>query len=248
MTDTNAPRFSAERRDDLQKQGLVDPQIQMLETVLPLIAVLVTNQPRLQDVRAELHEVAHTVKRLQDLLSGLEQAGKANEVKSWIENVQREDKSISLLMQRISNGARAEALLAIQTSEILAGVADDVVGRADKVLADVALVVHRAIGGLPRDSATGKLRQRRPNSATVGPIWLIHNALLAGWEKAYLPSSSGHSPPFTMKISASANSEFREIVGICYETATAHRDVDPERAIRRYVRRKKDRELSQTPQ
>src|SRR5260370_35733290 len=126
MTDSNGPRFSSERRDDLQKQGLVDPQIQMLETVLPLIAVLVTNQPRLQDVRAELHEVAHTVKRLQDLLSGLEQAGKANEVKSWIESVQREDKSISLLMQKISNGTRAEALLALQTSEILAAVADEV--------------------------------------------------------------------------------------------------------------------------
>ena len=64
------PRFSDEYRADLRRLGLVDAQIEKLETpVLPLIAMLTSNKPKLQGVRDELEAVARYIRAAHDRLS-----------------------------------------------------------------------------------------------------------------------------------------------------------------------------------
>jgi hypothetical protein len=56
--DTDKPRFSAERRGDLQRLGLIDEQIEELEAILPMCCLLITDDPPLRDVRDELDLIA----------------------------------------------------------------------------------------------------------------------------------------------------------------------------------------------
>ena len=60
-SNTEKPCFSAERRGDLQRNGLLDAQIEELEAVLPMCRLLTTDDPRLGSVREELELVARAL-------------------------------------------------------------------------------------------------------------------------------------------------------------------------------------------
>jgi len=244
MTDTDPSRFSDERRGDLRRLGLLDAQIETLEMVLTQICVLGSNQPRHQDVRAVLDELVRGGRQFQKRLSLLriERAGNRRQLNRWLRGVERKGRN-ALRAMPVTNAARAEALLKMEMAEVYLDVRENVVGRTGRMLKDLLRVTQQAISLLPTDPETGNLRQRRTNSAAITPIGLIHDALVSGWNEAH-PPSAGPPPPFTIKVSSSANSPFREIVGICYETATGTRDLDPERGIRAYRRRLKGRERS----
>lgn len=79
-------------------------------------------------------------------------------------------------------------------------------------------------------------KQQRRKQADSRPIERIDKALLEGFTKAHKPPF----PPYTLKVSSSDGSTFRQIVGICYE-AMGQEHCDPERAIKNYLRITKHR-------
>lgn len=101
------------------------------------------------------------------------------------------------------------------------GVGSDAIER----LADVSGGLNRALADLPEI-------QRRPYSASARPVQCLDEALCFGW--ANRPLSSSHVYPHEPSINPT--SPFRAVVCICYEAFTDVRDIDPERAIKAYLR------------
>ncbi len=93
-----------------------------------------------------------------------------------------------------------------------------------KSLAVAIDVVKDSIASTP----PGPVRHR---AATTLPIQIIHSAYQLGLMLAGLDPASGG-----MKPSVSPTSDFRRMVGICYEAIDAS-TTDPERAIKAYLRK-----------
>ena len=79
----------------------------------------------------------------------------------------------------------------------------------------------------------------RSRTALWIPVGTIDGALRDGWEQArrqQLPAKGlAEQVPEQFQPTATQDSTFREVVGICYEAAGAGVDADPLRAIRAYV-------------
>lgn len=97
----------------------------------------------------------------------------------------------------------------------------DTLPTALKALAAADIVIQRALADLPN-------KQRGSVAADFRPVALIKEALLRGFIKAHKPPF----PRYTLRVSSSEGSTFREIVGICYEAMG--KNTDPERAIKEY--------------
>ena len=153
MSNSNSatPRFSAERREDLHRLGVIDAQIDALEAILPGCRVLTRDSPRLQDVREELQAVASAISATVKSISLLEQA------------------------DRKSAPARFEALNRMQKASYEGGGDLDEEVRAAR---DALCALHRAACKAIDELGN---KQRRSNSAAARPIELIHDALTRGW-------------------------------------------------------------------
>jgi len=100
--------------------------------------------------------------------------------------------------------------------------------------------------GLPRffgeAISTLPLSQRRHRTADLRPVRRIAEGLLKGWLDAQ--GASKPLPAYMLRESSSPSSPFRKIVIICYRAIGL--DLDPERAIKAYIRwgKERDRETS----
>lgn len=102
-------------------------------------------------------------------------------------------------------------------------------------LADgAAAVLSNAIAALPR--------QRRSDAGSYYPIERIDRAIMKGLI-AVKAGKDRTTPKFNNKLRPSSNptSNFRQIIGLCYDTI-GQRNNDPERAIKAYVARCKARQ------
>ncbi|MHB8455362.1 MAG: hypothetical protein ACYDDO_11860 [Acidiferrobacterales bacterium] len=95
--------------------------------------------------------------------------------------------------------------------------------KATEVLSSLLTVVERVRLDLPKT-------QRR-NVADFTLVARIDEALRRGFMKAH----KSPYPPYTLHVTSSPNSEFRRIVGIYYEAITGISDIEPERAIKKYI-------------
>ena len=102
----------------------------------------------------------------------------------------------------------------------------------------VATVCNEAVAMLPSQT-----RDRKADPRIVG---MIYSDLVSGRAKEHIairkgdgPSTARKLPKDRIELSSSPGSRFREIVCICYEAMT-DKEVDPERAIKSFIRARKD--------
>lgn len=112
---------------------------------------------------------------------------------------------------QISGGGRRHAMGGMRLNE------------TSKSLAMAKEVIGEAIAGIPTEPA-------RHRQASAFPIKVIYSAVQVGFILA------GQEPvPPGLKPSVSPTSNFRRLIGICYEAIDAP-TADPERAIKAYVK------------
>lgn len=134
--------------------------------------------------------------------------------------------SLGEMLKGKMTGARKVALLMLCDAAVRRG-GYQMIERAPIPQNQLSKIFAEARAALPKQS-----RQR----ATPRPVQLIWQAIIGAHERPQ---------PNRIHLSWSPGSAFREIVGICYEAMTGKRDVDPERAIKAFVRGKRNREARQ---
>ncbi|MGH8470726.1 MAG: hypothetical protein ACREVY_17700 [Gammaproteobacteria bacterium] len=132
----------------------------------------------------------------------------------------------------------------------------EAVCRSDK---EVELLDPAGLEALVRicDDALAMLpNQTRHRDADPRIIDWIYNDLIGGHGEEHCIVHDGDdwsgtgaaTPPFEIKPSSSPESQFRNIVAICYEAMTGEPSADPERAIKAFVKRHKEQMGRQMPQ
>ena len=206
MTEGGQPIFSPAQRQRLRSLGLIDAQIDELETnALPLSRAWLRKPPTLQDVRDELQALFDAMERAAAAMSRLLSA----------------DKFTPAMRE-------AQARLLMACFEIHHDPHDnhDHVEKAFDALSRAKAVVQYAQESLPKT-------QRRHEAASVLPVKCIDKALLSGFIKGHKGCMT--LPRYELRRSYSPKSKYRRIVGICYEAMGQQVNKGPERAIKAFI-------------
>jgi hypothetical protein len=200
------PAFTADQRKRLLALGLLQSQIDELEAVLPLAAAFIQAPPALADVRDCLVRISGAQKRASKEL-------------------------LRLLDVAPTLPALLEAQYRVLAADSLASNRDpgETVRVANYALFAAGAVFQRALDDLPPPPT-----QRRHRAASAIPIFQLDAAMLRGFIKSH-GETARPMPLYAPKRSASPGSQYRRIVGICYE-AMGQRNTDPERAIKAFIR------------
>jgi len=208
----SAPEFTQDQRRRLRECGLIDAQIDEVETfALPICLALLTRPPTMQEVRNELIVVSKALERAHEAMAALSSAN-------------------------LAAPGRFEASQRVLMAEYNLQGDGSVFEKTLAQLVATQAVLNHAQAELPEGP-------RRDPAASAMPVNRIDQALLSGFVKWY-STEDAPMPHYMMKPSASPGSDFREIVGLCYE-AMGRQNSDPERAIRAYVKWRKDRDRVQ---
>jgi hypothetical protein len=203
--------FTAAQRAELQRLGVPDVAIRMLEVRgVPFIRKCLEPPPRMSDVRAELRKTQKAILAAHEAIERLfNPPANAPHVK----------------------GA-AEALTGSGRRHLHGGIP---LNRASEALIPAGKVIASAIARLPKTPSRYKAANPRPVDEIAD---LLHQGcqwagLPAVPVEGGLPGQITFTPH--LQPSASPTSAFRRIVGICYERA-GFPTTDPERAIKAYIK------------
>ncbi len=208
-----SPVFSEDQRHDLRALGVLDRQLERLETeALPGCIALLSASPTMTDVRTELDTLAANIRATHAQLARMARnhdVGAADREalarfygEMSDDDICPEDRSDpSALLRQLDNALRA---------------------------------AERALSSLPQ-------QQRRYAAASPAPIRRIDEALKRGWADANYTIRLGDEPvtsraiPEPYPFPPSRNGAFADVIRICYEVVLGIRDADPARAVRAYV-------------
>lgn len=226
--------FNENQKNELKTLGVLDAQIVELEKVLPTCRAWTADAPPMQDVLDELMDFSKAINGAHDSIVKMSQAGKT--IPARFEAQQRIEVAYSDIAIPLGGYDGADQLLK----------------RAQEALIAVQEVVANALQNLPRT-------QRRSYAANTRAIEWIDNALTLTFANQHYPVSSGEydpadtsalqmptpPPPYPFPVSSGVTRPFRIIAGICYQVITGKPDVDPERAIKTYLKQRKTRDEKQ---
>lgn len=222
--------FTAVQLRELQRLGCEPEQITELRHAFPRIRLALHRRAARNAVKASLETVAKHADAL------LKELGK-------------------IAMQ--TDPARAAANLIIEEVYWRHFPDDSGPWSAHHMLPRLRAVADGARSGIEKLPA----KPTRHHTANPLPIRAIDHALISGWSKVHVhihhvredtPSqwaahAKAHPPagPYPRRFIASdaPKSAFREVVGICYEAAGAEVDTDPLRAIRAYLKLKREKHV-----
>jgi hypothetical protein len=145
----------------------------------------------------------------------------------------------------------AEEILAGNTPEcrVAEGFLSEAVCRSGKEVELLDAARLEALARICDGALTILPKQTRHRDADPRPIQGIYEDLIRGHGTEHYilgdgddrPATGTHPPPFTIKPSSSQGSQFRNIVSVCYEAMTDDPDADPERAIKAFIKQRKER-------
>ncbi|MBI3375006.1 MAG: hypothetical protein HY017_25065 [Betaproteobacteria bacterium] len=205
MNVTGRPTFSPEQRAELHRLGAIDAQIDELEANALPISLAWLRNPP----------------TLQDVRDQLEAVFVAVEcAAAAMSGLLRAGDAMTLAKRE----AQARILEACYEIHHDPHDEHDLVEKASYALSRVQAVVKHARDSLPN-------AQRRTGAASPRPVEWIYQSLVSGFTKGHRQPL----PPYTLRVSSSQGSPFREIVGICYD-AMGQRNTDPERAIKAFIK------------
>lgn len=204
------PRFTTEQRRELTRLGLLDKQIEALESTALRVgsAVLKVEDmlPARRAVSTEFAKVADTLRGAQKALLSLAAARDGD----------RDDAA------RLQVRGRVELASYALTDKIGE---EAVFHKLLDQLAVACAILERARADAPK----GPTRRK---TAMPYPVALIHDALLHGFVVAHRDKAM---PAFNIQVSAGLKSPFRRIVQLCYEAMQRNND-DPDRAIKGFMK------------
>lgn len=203
--ESNVPRFTDSQIAQLKKLDLCDEQI------------------------AELQDKVLRLGR-----SWLKPSPTLTEVREKINDISKASEKLAKLLNSITKlpcrGANFEVRERITIEYWNAGMTKDDDNPLPEFLEQVQRLQDMASNALSEMPTA----QRRNNSTSYKPIEWIDNALLRGFWKKY-ENLGNPIPGYDIRVSSSPNTQFRKVVGICYEAITGKDFVDPERAIKNYI-------------
>lgn len=219
---------------------------------------------RLERLGCEPEQIAQLRSALAAIRRTLYRRAARNDVKASLETVAKHADALLKELGRIAmqtDPARAAANLIIEEAYWRAFPDDQGPWSAHHMLPRLREIAEGARTGIKK-LPVGPTRNR---PADPHPIARIDNALLYGWGKVHVhvhhvredtpaewaAHAKSYPPagPYPKRFDASdaaprkdgSGNVFREIVGICYEAAGAKPDADPLRAIRAYLKLKKEK-------
>lgn len=139
--------------------------------------------------------------------------------------------SLSEMLKGNITEERKEALLRLCDAAVRLGwyqMIEQAPARRDQL----SRICDEATAGLPNQS--------RHQLATPRPVQLVWRALIKAHDRT--PDAQGRTPANQIHLSWAPKSEFRRIVSICYQAMTGRKKVDPERAIKTFVKWERARE------
>ncbi len=214
-------KFSPEQVSHLRKLGLFENQIKRVNEVLPLCRAVLSSAPPIAEVRDELAS----------LIGALEAVG--HRTAAMLTSAERSRAAIE-----------AEARVQVAAYDLSQSdphgqvrASDDEIADALNAIRPVLSSARRALVALPEFS-------RRHRKASPIPVQLINSALLLGWGSVYHPVRDSDAPledfslapPYPFSPSVSQSKPFRAIVGVCYDAFSDSESMDPERAIKAFLR------------
>lgn len=217
MREETPPKFSKEDISRLEELDLLPEQIERLERKLIYIANIAIPVAPMADVRDELGGFLSSLKHVKKCISEILSAQKKE-----------------------NNPARYEARVRIELTdmtdidEMSVYGPDEIPTQLMKSTLDKIDLLERvaddALKNLPRVQARNRI-------ASPDAIRLLKSSLDAGFQAHHLRKNPDSPlPPYEeIKISASEDSIFREIAGICYQAA-GHPTDDPRGAIDQYLK------------
>jgi len=203
-----ARAFSRDSRVDLGRLGVTDAQVTRLERILPAIAHYTQQGPTLAAARRPLTQLADAISTAESRMRSVLAAPPDDEART--ESRGRFLESVETIFPNRC------PLISPTFHEPRPEDGLPEAQRLASALQDIGRAVDEALKSMPR-------KQTRP-VAHGYPISLIHAALNVDGTHVFNPS-------------ASANSPFRNVVGICYEAAGVA-NADPLRAIRAFVQQR----------
>ncbi len=221
---SGSPRFVPEHRIQLKKLGLIEAQIDALESKLPLCRAILSHASPLQDVRDKLETLSRALESAQNamsiLLNATPLALATHEALQWLIEAD-EDGDIEGAMRAV---ALAQSVVQRAQESLPQGQRRH---RAD--ILPVRLIAEALLSGFIRGTP---------------PVPCIDMVLSPEFIKENPNYVAYVLPPFTLKQSSSSESAFRKIVGICYE-AMSQKNTDPERAIKAFLAWRKNTTTAQ---
>lgn len=213
QSDSPPPNFNSDQLDALRALGVTEAQIIRLTEALPDCAVYLIKPAPRNHVRDELDDLRVNIENAQEVVTRL---------------------------RNPRTPAAREALARINDASFWNG--DSAFPGAELVQAAEALNTLKSvtIGASVRlPNKPSRFAKARPE-----PVRRIYQALLTGWTDEHPALPVLHTlldhrtwpPPFRFRPSSNLTSPFRDIVGICYTAFLGEHEVDPERAIRDFVK------------
>jgi len=211
---------TAQRRDLKQRLSVNDKQLQGLEVALRVVAHYTEAGAGLVEVRAPLRTLAKKAKETAMALESLLKAPATESARS--EARLRLLESVDILHPK---RAAVDPMKPGSTFFHDYDEREEEAKRIHAIVAELDAIAEHALARMPKAQTHA--------AAHTHPIWYIHEVLNFGF------SSEVPLPRLPFPASSSKTSNFREIVGICYQAAKAPTS-DPERAIKAFIKQQRD--------
>lgn len=169
-------------------------------------------------------QIAEVEKKLPLARALLSKSARLQEVRDELKSLDDAIRRTRKRLTRLSRAGSGADYLRETWARVIDADDRDVIPQASGFLRKLNAVSKLALRRLPRE-------QRRHKLASLGPVRCIDDALLSGFVKGQ--KKGGPLLRYTLCMSSSPGSAYRNIIGICYDAMCCN--TDPERAIKAYI-------------